>query len=195
MIATMVGDSSSGPAPAALMTFLGPDEHSQIRAVNQNNIEVAAFAVCDASESSFTIVRHALAGAAPTTICTGSMSSGSIDMIVRGQSIRFAATTAGLALIYEVLETPMLGTLRWSTSNSRTYHLKGSGGMTVAQADVPALRFTVHIPGDDVTLDCLLAGWIALLQKKAKKKGSSKGVGLALKVIGQLAGGVGGDGG
>jgi len=198
MIATMVADTSSARTPAATMTFLGPDENSHIRAVNEYGIEVTVLTVCNTSDTSFTIFRYPSSQSGPVTICTGSESSGSIDMIVHGQTVRHATTSAGLATFHEVLETPMLGTLTWSSSGSRTYHLKGSGNRIVARADLPAMRFTVYVPGDDMMLDCLLAGWIGLIHKKEKKgKGSavnSKGVEMAFKIIGHLAGGVGGAG-
>jgi hypothetical protein len=198
MIATLMSqEPRRQTSTAAVMTFFGPDATSKIKAVNPTGVEVADFTIDSTSNSDFAILRHISPTIAPVTICTGHKSSlvGSTKMNVHGQEVKFATTSGGLAILYYVLETTMLGKLTWKGSSSgKLYELVDCERRMIAQADLAEMRFTVFVPGDEVMFDCLLAGWVALVHTKKGSAESSKHALMACKIIGHLAGGVGGAG-
>ena len=200
MIATMIPSSDLRPSLAStttvVVTFVGQDAFSQIKAVNASGIEVASFTV-DHECKSFTIIRTLGLNTAPVTICSGHKSSlsGVTTMTVHGQEIKYKSVSDSLALISYVLDTPM-GRFKWHTvSTGKRMELMDSEKRVVAEADLKEAKLSVLVSGDEMFLHCLLAGWVALGKaKKATAKGSETAdvINGVAEVIGALGGGGGG---
>jgi hypothetical protein len=94
-------------------------------------------------------------------------------MSVHAQEIKYKSVSDSLALIAYVLETPM-GRFKWHTiSTGKRMELMDSEKRVVAEADLKEMKLSILVSGDEMFLDCLLAGWVALVRtKKANAKGS-----------------------
>ena len=66
--------------------------------------------------------------------------------------------------------------------------LLDSGKQVVAQAN---LKLSVLVTGDEVTLDCLLVGWVALVKAKGASAENAPRANAAVEIVNALAGGGG----
>ena len=118
-------------------------------------------------------------------------------MSVHGQEIKYKSISDSLSLIAYILDTP-IGRFKWHTvSTDKRMELMDSEKRVVAEADLKEMKLSVFVSGDEMFLDCLLAGWVALVRtKKANAKGSDTGdvINGVAEVISAMGGGGGGGG-
>lgn len=168
-----------------MTTFYAFDSGSKIRATNATGAELASFNV-NGDKSSFTITRQ-LPNAAPVQFCNADRSSmsGTTTMNVHGQQVTYRSS------LEYVLEMPQ-GKFKWTGSSSRERELVDSNRQIVGVANLEASKFDVLVNGDEMFLDCLLAGWTAFALGKKQDAKDAKVLTTGFKIIGALAGGGGG---
>lgn len=185
---------SPDPMASPVLTFFGPDNISQVKAIDGSGFEVARFSIESPERRSFNISRLVAPGSPPNPICSAHKSSlsGKTKMSVHGHEIE----------LYEGLEgrqvtMPGLGKTLWKTDglSEKRFKVKDGNKQIIARVNIKELRMDVFIPGDEIVLDCLLASYIALVKAKNADAAAAEGISAGAELIGALAGGGGGGGG
>lgn len=197
MIATMVASTSSGwsssskePSGAPILTFFGPDNISQVKAIDASGFEVARFSIDSPERKSYNISRLVAPGSPPTPVCSAHKSSlsGKTKMTVHGQDIELSEGLEG-----RQVTIPGLGKTLWKTDglSEKRVKIQDANKNIIARMNLKELRIDVYIPGDEMVLDCLLASYIALVKAKNADASAAEWVNAGASVIGAFGGGGG----
>jgi hypothetical protein len=111
-------------------------------------------------------------------------------MNVHGQQVTYKSSSSGLALVEYALETPQ-GRFRWKGDSSRARELVDANKQVIGVANLEVDKFDVVVNGDEMFLDCLLAGWVVMTMAKKQGAKDAKIALTGFKIIGALAGGGG----
>lgn len=154
--------SSHGPP---VLTFFGPDNTSQVKAINPNGFEVARFMIDGSSKKSFNISRLTSPTTAPVPICKceskSSLSSKS-SLVIHGHEGKISFTYESSLPVLEV-PSPM-GAIKLETkrasSSEKCFIIKDGSKNDVAIGYMKESKLEVVVPADEMMLDCILATWI-----------------------------------
>lgn len=198
MITTFVPSSSEvQPLVPPSITFYALDDGSHVKAVDGLGVEVAQFIV-EGSRTTFSISRLVSSNTAPMLICSSHRSSltGNTTMKVHGQEVRLKVGFDCYNQTVHGAHLPAMGKLRWKEDlNGKDIKLIDERKQILAKANLKEKNMEVFVPGDEMMLDYLLAGWVALVKAKHAEGESVELIQAGVDAVSALAGGGGGGGG
>ena len=109
-------------------------------------------------------------------------------MFIHGQELKLKEKTESLQEVWEI-KTPTTGKMTWRSASGGVMELKDERKTVVAKGSTKELKLEVFVPGDEMTMDLLLATWVAMIKKKKADTAGGGSVSAVANVIGALGGG------
>lgn len=158
-LSSLLGHSKPERTPC--LTFYGPDSQNHFTAVDPTGQQLAQFAV--ANSVIWRLSQNA------QQICTFKRSSlsGTLTLQLHGQEIKIKQSWEGMRYGKDV--KTQTGTWKWRPGSGSFEELTDSRGVLLARGKLPGTLskktypVEVFVPGDEFTLDLILASWVGML--------------------------------
>lgn len=170
------------PEKAPCLTFYGPDSRNHFTAVDPNGQSLAQFSV--ANNAIWRLSQHNA-----QQICTYKLSSlsGTLTLQLHGREIKVKQSWEGMRYGKDVKTTT--GTWKWRPGSRSCEELTDERGVLLARGKLPGTLnkktypLEVFVPGDEFTLDLILASWVGMLDCQDAEEKVNEAVGEAVGAI------------